>query len=471
MQIVLHAGVGGRSAVRIPSMAKGMIMINQRAVVSRRSVLRRAALVTAGVVVAPLLGITELVTSCAAPAYKLQINGIQIAGPANPSETAAWLAAMRQWSVDQRAALRYDDGNYKRPELAWAQRNPIQPQAMVHDLYLYDRTAGRYTVEKYLADVEGRYGGIDSVLIWPTYPNIGVDDRNTGQMIRDMPGGIDGLRQMVADFHRAGVKVLFPIHPWDVGTRDPGRPWSVVLPETMAEIGADGLNGDTMRAVSEDYFTHAAADRNPLVLEPEIGLNGELATVQWNTQSWGYWNLDAHHQEIPFPYTPQVSLTKWLEPRPTVHVNDRWSTSKIDMLQAAFFNRTGLESWENIWGIWNQLTDRDQEANRSTTAATGDQLTVPYEPGLHYYDVYHGVELQPKVDGDTATLAFLMEPRGSARCWPAPPRTCPRGSRTSSACAPGGTTAEQLLGGEHRGDTDDGPRSARPLGHKPPHRA
>jgi formylglycine-generating enzyme required for sulfatase activity len=385
----------------------------------------------------------------------LQINGIQIVGPDKPSDTAAWLAAMQQWRTGERSAIGYDDSNYNRPELAWAQHNPIQPQMMVHDLYFYDRATGRYTVDTYLADVKRRYGGIDSVLVWPTYPNIGVDDRNTDQMIRDMPGGISGLRQMVADFHRAGVKVLFPIHPWDVGTRDPGQPWSAVLPTTMAEIGADGANGDTMLAVTQDYFTNSVADGNPLVLEPELGLaKGNFAAIQWNTQSWGeIWNYTS--------YAPLVSLAKWLEPRHTVHVNDRWSTSKIDMLQSAFFNGTGLESWENVWGIWNQLTDRDQEAirrvaaierefpdllvsqgwephtptiqnasvfaskwpgngsqtlwtlvNRSTTATTGDQLTVPYEAGLSYYDVWNGVDLDPKVADGTATLAFPIETKG-----------------------------------------------------------
>src|SRR5450756_1779117 len=82
---------------------------------------------------------------------------------------------------------------------------------MVEDRYFYDPAAGRYTVGRYLDDLEKRYGGIDSVLIWPVYPNIGIDNRNQFDCFRDMPGGIAGIKQMVADYHKRGVRVLFPV--------------------------------------------------------------------------------------------------------------------------------------------------------------------------------------------------------------------------------------------------------------------
>ena len=87
------------------------------------------------------------------------------------------------------------------------------------------RWPASYTVDRYLDDLEKRYGGIDSVLIWPTYPNMGIDDRNQHDMIRCNAGRSRGVKQMVADFHRRGVRVLFPMMMWDQGTREPGMPW------------------------------------------------------------------------------------------------------------------------------------------------------------------------------------------------------------------------------------------------------
>ncbi len=94
---------------------------------------------------------------------------------------------------------------------------------MVEDRYFYDPVAGKYTVDRYLDDLDARFGGIDSVLIWSVYPNIGIDDRNQTDLGRDLPGGIEGLRGAVADFHRRGVRVFLPTMPWDHGTREPEK--------------------------------------------------------------------------------------------------------------------------------------------------------------------------------------------------------------------------------------------------------
>lgn len=396
-------------------------------------------------------------------------QGEQIPGPSNLTEANGpccakggeapissearekWVQDVRHWKVEHLIRIGYSGAQYDRPELKWTQKSFIQPQMMAQDRYFYDSAAGKYTVDRYLDDLKQRYGGIDSVLIWPTYPNIGIDNRNQFDLIRDMPGGVAGLRAMVAEFHRRGVRVLFPYNPWDLGTRPEGAPDWQTIAHLMAAIGADGINGDTMGAVPPAFRAASDATGHPIVFEPEGGDGGanDLA-IAWNNMGWGYWK---------YPFEPMLSKNKWLEPRYMVNLCDRWARDRVNDLQYAFFNGTGYESWENIWGIWNQIDPRDAEAlrriskierafwqtlespgwepfypmlrygvfssewpgnsqtlwtvvNRNEFALAGPEIEVNYQPGMRYYDLWHGTELKPVIAGSKATLGFSLSAQG-----------------------------------------------------------
>jgi gamma-glutamyl hercynylcysteine S-oxide synthase len=371
--------------------------------------------------------------------------------PCTPLTHQEWLTDLTHWRAERHIRIGYDPARYAEPSLQWTQSSFIQPQMMVQDRAFYDPVQGQYTVDRYLDDLEKRYGGIDSVLIWATYPNMGIDDRNQHDMVRSMPGGVEGVKKMVADFHRRGVRVLFPMMMWDQGTRDPGKPWPDAIAELMKEIDADGINGDTQDGVPLAFSLAAEKIGHPLAFEPEVGLSDEA--LAWDLMSWGYYSR--------FGFVPQVDRFRWLEPRHMVNVCDRWNRSKTDNLQFAFFNGEGWESWENIWGIWNGITPRDSEATRrvATIERTfapylvsqdweplypmhvygvfasrwplGDQtlwtivnrneynveerqMTAPSKPGMRYFDVYHGVELHPTSEGDHVVLSFSMEAKGFA---------------------------------------------------------
>jgi iron(II)-dependent oxidoreductase len=141
--------------------------------------------------------------------------------PCSQTEHEAWLADITHWRTERRTRIGHDGARYDLPALQWTQSSFMQSQMMVHDRYFYDPASGKYTVDRYLDDLEKRYGGIDAVLVWPTYPDLGIDNRNQHDMIGSMPGGLAGVKQMIADFHRRGVRVLFPMMIWDQGTRDP----------------------------------------------------------------------------------------------------------------------------------------------------------------------------------------------------------------------------------------------------------
>jgi hypothetical protein len=62
------------------------------------------------------------------------------------------------------------------------------------------------------------------------------------------------IKQMAADFHQRGVRVLFPFMPWDRGARHEGRDGCEVIAENLAAGGADGVKGDTMNVVPRAFF-------------------------------------------------------------------------------------------------------------------------------------------------------------------------------------------------------------------------
>jgi len=371
-----------------------------------------------------------------------------LAAPCSPGAHERWLKDLEHWRAERRIRTGYDPSRYQQPALLWTQSSFIQPQMMVQDRFFYDPVAGRYTVDRYLDDLDKRYGGIDSVLLWSTYPNMGIDDRNQLDMVASLPGGLEGVRQMVADFHRRGVRVLFPMMMWDQGTRDPAQPWPQAIASRMKQIDADGINGDTQDGVPLAFPLAAEQAGHPLAFEPEGGPSDE--DMNWNLMSWGYFN---------YPFIPMVSRFKWLETRHMVNVCDRWNPDHTSNLQYAFFNGIGFESWENVWGIWNGINPRDAEAtrrvatleralapflvspdweplypmhtfgvyssrwplgnqtawtivNRNPYNVVGQQISVPVTPGMRYFDLYHGVELHPEADSQTAVLSFDLEANG-----------------------------------------------------------
>ena len=271
-----------------------------------------------------------------------------------------WIRGLREWRNEHLLRLGYDDVLYRDPRLQWAQRNFVHALAMIEDRYLYDPVAGHWTVQRYLDDVNARYGGIDSVLLWYIYPNVGVDDRNHFDFAHDLPGGVAGLREAVAAFQERGVKVFLPTMPWDNGTRPHSEPDWELMADLVAATGADGINGDTYSGMPRAFFDACAQRGHAVVLEPESTAQAGDHILNWNVQSWS--------KKVPQEVIPSVFKLKWLEPRHVVNIENRWSRDRNNDLQHMFFNGIGYTAWENVWGIWNQLTPRDAETLRRIAA-------------------------------------------------------------------------------------------------------
>ena len=289
------------------------------------------------------------------------------------------------------------------------------------------------------------------MLPWYIYPNIGIDDRSQFDLADALPGGVEALKQVVADFHRRGVKVFLPTMPWDNGTREGDRPDWERMADLVAATGADGINGDTYSGVPRAFHVACEARGRPVILQPESTAQAGDHHLSWNLQSWT--------KRVPDESIPTVIKLKWLEPRHIINIENRWSRNRTNDLQHAFFNGIGYVAWENVFGFVNLITDRDAETlrrvamvqrqfaplfvsqdwrpyertlqfgifasrfpgegrtlwtliNRSEFAVAGEQLNVPHVAGTRYYDVWNGTELSPRIEGDRAIIELAIDGRG-----------------------------------------------------------
>jgi formylglycine-generating enzyme required for sulfatase activity len=375
-------------------------------------------------------------------------------GPTSSSDQRGWLQGLKAWRKDRRTLLRFDGSQYDRTDLQWTQHIFSQVQLLIWDRSLYDPDKGEYTVDRFLSETESRIGPIDAVLIWHVYPNLGIDDRNQFDMLRDLPGGLPGVRAMVEQFHAHGVQVFLPLLAWDAGTRNEGVAASTAMAQLLKQIDADGINFDTLESVPPGFREASDTIGHPLALEPQF--QPRDASIAWTNISWNDWVTWEGKQ---YPFIPMVSKNKWMEPRHTVNITDRFTRDKTDSLQHAFFNGQGYATLENLWGFWYENTPHDAEAilrftrieramadylvspdwephtavlqpgvfasrfpaasgtlwtlvNRNEYDVSGPQIEISSQPGMHYYDLWHGTELTPAVVNGKATLSFDLEHLG-----------------------------------------------------------
>jgi len=145
-----------------------------------------------------------------------------------------WWSEFTLWRDETRDTLNLS--LYSAPGLQWAATSFIQPQVMLHDRFLYDRTTSQWTVSRFLEDLKTRYGGVDSLLLWQGYPNIGLDDKNQFEMTASLPGGLDGLKDLVSQLQAAGVRVLLPYLPWDQNTNPAGQDHVAALVDQVNKL-------------------------------------------------------------------------------------------------------------------------------------------------------------------------------------------------------------------------------------------
>ncbi|MBX7256270.1 MAG: formylglycine-generating enzyme family protein [Candidatus Hydrogenedentes bacterium] len=281
-------------------------------------------------------------------AAPLRLSPHYIAAPLPDQSREEWLQALSDYRASIRATL--DRSIYDRPDLQWASSAFTCHFTFMYDRSFYSPDTGAYTLDSFLGDGQREFGGYDAIVLWQGYPRLGFDDRNQVDMYRDMPGGLDGLRDLVRGARARGVKVFIDYNPWDTGTHRENMPDQDIVAALIRDIEADGVFLDTMTGAGPEWRNALDAAKPGVVLAPEI--HPEIAQLSVCNLSWAQWLDD--------PVPPGMLHLKWIEPRHMQHQIRRWDTSHAREIETAFFNGSGVLVWENVFGTYNPWPDADR---------------------------------------------------------------------------------------------------------------
>jgi len=410
---------------------------------------RRRFLQIGATLLLPLAGEWHILAVGAASSFSLDAAGGIIPAPNDAAQWPAYRVALARWREETRARLQYNDVLYRCPEFAWSASNYACCFLMMCDETFYDWRGSRYTVETILRHGDREFGGYDSVMLWHAYPRIGVDPRNQFDFYRDMPGGLKGVRAVVRQFHKNGVRVFLDYNPWDVGTRREKDSDLEVLAAIVREVEADGVFLDTLNKGGANYRARLDAARRGVILEGEDAL--PLESLHDHLASWAQWFQDS--------YAPGVLKHKWIEQHHMQHQIRRWDQDHTGELHTAWMNGSGMMIWENVFGSWVPWSQRDRSilqgmlliqrrftklfndgswtplvpaeppgvfatlwegdglrlwtlANRNETACNGILLKVPSMANHRCFDLLRGIEISVNPDQETMILSGNIPPRG-----------------------------------------------------------
>jgi formylglycine-generating enzyme len=369
-----------------------------------------------------------------------------------------WREYLHAWRDESRLRVDYDDARYERTGSGWTQTCFCTAMLMTWDTELLDPHNATFRVERFVERGTREFGGHDAIVLWGAYPRIGFDDRNQLDFYRQLPGGIQGLRDLVSRFHALDVRILMPFNPWDHATRREPRPDIEAFVDLIVEIDADGLYLDTLSQLGP-ISDGVVGVLEQMVMESERSL--PLARITDHLMSWG--------QGFEDSVAPGVIRNKWFERRHMVHMVDRWATDHTAEIHTAWMNGAGVVVWENVFGEWRGWSDRDKSllrsmlpiqrrfsrsflegdwtplvatagpvyastwqlegtrlwtyVNRELRPADGPLVRIGEPADNVYLDLIHGMMIEPSTDGHGYVLAGRAEPRAIGAILESDPET------------------------------------------------
>ncbi|MBE0640294.1 MAG: formylglycine-generating enzyme family protein [Bacteroidales bacterium] len=162
----------------------------------------------------------------------------------------------------------FDLALYERKDLAWIRSAYLMVLQFAWNHEFYDWQTQKYKIDDFLKNPK-HFGWYDVFGIWPTWPRLGVDERNQWDLYGDLPGGLPKLRDISSTAASLNTRFFIAFNPWDQSTRFE-NPY-VGMARLIDELNADGVVLDTQGS-SSDQLQRAADSIKPGVIMYSEGM-------------------------------------------------------------------------------------------------------------------------------------------------------------------------------------------------------
>lgn len=249
------------------------------------------------------------------------------------SHSGDWQAGLRR--IFQEKMLfdfeEFDNSLFEREDLKWIRHTYVMHLMYAWDKFYYDIEKGEYTLKNFLERGKKLYGGDDVVSIWPTWPTLGLDQRNQFDLFEDLPGGIEAMRNQANLSRSLGTRFFVCYNPWDESTNSQDHIEG--LYDLLKATSADGIVLDTKAEAGREF--QDAADR----VKPGIVMYSEGMAIPKSMPTIVSGRV---HNALYYP--PLLNLNKFIKPEFAIYRVAELFKEKIRREYAtAFFNGYGTE--------------------------------------------------------------------------------------------------------------------------------
>jgi formylglycine-generating enzyme required for sulfatase activity len=270
--------------------------------------------------------------------------------------TGVWQEGLRR--IFQQRSLydvkNFNDSLYQRKDLEWIRKSYVIHLLMSWDRQFYDDSDHRYHLVDFLKKGMPLYGGDDVVGIWPTWPSLGIDQRNQFDLFRDLPGGLSKIRDIADRFHKMNSHMFICYNPWDESTRGEGHLSG--LADIIRETNSDGAVLDTQGSSSHELQAAADSVKSGVIMYPEgMAVPRDMQGVVSGRV----------HNAIYYP--PMLNLNKFIKPEFAIfRVTEVAKEPILREFSLAFFNGYGTEINMFSPGIPANIEDEYKYLGRTT---------------------------------------------------------------------------------------------------------